>query len=72
MGLVVDVHRADPGEEPEPHLSVDVDPGDAESAGGLVGAEGDVPVEQGGQVPAARERVDLVRVDGEDSTSPPS
>ncbi|MFD6966887.1 hypothetical protein [Streptomyces sp. NPDC059949] len=59
MGLVLDVHGADRGEEPEPHRGVEVDPADAEPAGGWVGAEGDVPVEEGGQVPAPGERVDV-------------
>ncbi|WP_314254253.1 hypothetical protein [Streptomyces sp. DSM 40907] len=58
LALVVDLHRADRGDPPEPHRGVEVGAADAQPAGGLVRAERDVPVEEG-----AGKRVDLVRVD---------
>ncbi|MFD3723455.1 hypothetical protein [Streptomyces sp. NPDC058674] len=42
---------------------VEVGAAHAEAAGGLVGAEGDVAVQERGQVPAARLDGGLVRVD---------
>ncbi|GAA2650797.1 hypothetical protein GCM10010425_74420 [Streptomyces spororaveus] len=49
--------------KPSRNRGVEIDPADTEPAGSLVRAERNVPVEQGGPVPAARERIDLVRVD---------
>ncbi|MEU7697070.1 hypothetical protein [Streptomyces sp. NPDC039028] len=42
---------------------VEVGAADAEAVGGLVGAEGDVAVQERGQVPAAGEGGDLIGVD---------
>ncbi|MFD3558033.1 hypothetical protein ACFWWA_38980 [Streptomyces goshikiensis] len=63
LPLVVDLHRSDRGDPAEPDDPVEVDAADTKAPGGLVRTEGDVPVEQGGQVPAAREGGHLVRVD---------
>ncbi|MFD9416003.1 hypothetical protein ACFWC9_15035 [Streptomyces goshikiensis] len=54
LPLVVDVHRAGRGDPTEPDDLVEVDAADTKAPCGLVRAEGEVPVEQGGQ---------LVRVD---------
>ncbi|MFE7598109.1 hypothetical protein [Streptomyces sp. NPDC057494] len=63
MPLVVDVHRADRGDPAQAHHLVEVGAAYAESVGGLVGAEGDVAIEEGGQVAAAGKRGHLVGVD---------
>ncbi|MFB8043132.1 hypothetical protein ACFC8F_17800 [Streptomyces hydrogenans] len=63
MGLVVDLHGADGGEPVEADDLVEVGEAHPDPYGGLVGAEGNVPVEQGGQVPAPREGGALVGVD---------
>lgn len=54
LPLVVDLHRADRRDPTEPHTGVKFGSADAEPAGDLVRAEGDVPVEEGRQVPPAR------------------
>ncbi|MFE9469382.1 hypothetical protein ACFYNW_38405 [Streptomyces virginiae] len=63
MVLVVDVDRAGRGDPAGADDVVEVDAAGAEADRGLVRAEGDVPVEEGRQVPAPGERVDLVGVD---------
>ncbi|WP_031010039.1 hypothetical protein [Streptomyces sp. NRRL F-5727] len=60
--LVVDFHRAGGGDPAETDDLVEVGAADAEAYGGLVGAEGDVPVEERGQIAAAGEGGDLVGV----------